>query len=451
MRVGYTSGIMSLHISNATIDSTNGYGQFKIRGNVDIHDSTINNLGSGTMDDGGQRDWLFSYGANVGHFNLTNNIISNMNSGISVLEYIGVGNLIFNYNTVFNNRKTAVDFYSSGNRNAIIKNNNFMNNLNNGLTYYPTAAVVIPSFDAMVENNIIDGFGDGSATAVAGFCAKEKNGVTYFNNTIKNGIGASTGIRIYDTLSWGTGRVLAYQNTISNVETGLEPSSCLGSACFNGVGGAPSVYFHDNTVKRVKYGVYANSGQWLMNSVFANNIIEAYTTCFDIVNTFGYPYTNNSLNSNICNSVSPTVGTDSTMYINGTVMNNSIGIAGAVVTTNNSYDTTTNVSGFYSFQLPAGTYKLIVTSEPRFYPNNTVNVTVAAGMNVVQDIELVKKPTGNIIGSVSQGMIWYISIIGSVTTDPKYLSAIKISQGMIWFIISGKRYINITQKKIKPR
>lgn len=91
-------------------------------------------------------------------------------------------------------------------------------------------------------------------------------------------------------------------------------------------------------------------------------------------------------------------------YISGTVRNNSIGISGVVVTTNTSNSTTTDTSGIYSLLVPDGIYNLTATNEPTFYPNSSITVTLVAGTTVAQDIELLKKPTGNISGFVMN--IW---------------------------------------------
>lgn len=91
-----------------------------------------------------------------------------------------------------------------------------------------------------------------------------------------------------------------------------------------------------------------------------------------------------------------------TGYINGSVKYNNTGIPGAVVAANTCVSTTTDTYGFYSVQLPAGTYQLTVTSEPEYYPNSSIAATVVIGTTVVvQDINLIKKPAGNITGMVS--------------------------------------------------
>jgi parallel beta-helix repeat protein len=87
-------------------------------------------------------------------------------------------------------------------------------------------------------------------------------------------------------------------------------------------------------------------------------------------------------------------------YISGRILNNSTGIDNANVSTNTSITTNTDASGSYSLLVPAGSYKLLATGEPGFYPNNSITVTAVAGMTLMQDIELIKKPAGNISGSV---------------------------------------------------
>lgn len=91
-------------------------------------------------------------------------------------------------------------------------------------------------------------------------------------------------------------------------------------------------------------------------------------------------------------------------FINGTVMNSvdRTGIAGVLVSTNTSISTMTDAAGFYSFALTAGTYNLTATLEPTYYTNSTITISPIIGAQVVQDIELLKKPTGNISGRITK-------------------------------------------------
>ncbi|VVB89014.1 Uncharacterised protein [uncultured archaeon] len=72
-----------------------------------------------------------------------------------------------------------------------------------------------------------------------------------------------------------------------------------------------------------------------------------------------------------------------------------------IVSTSTGISTTTSASGFYSFAVAAGTYDLTARLEPEYYMNNSVTVTTVSGAVMVQDIELIVKPTGNITGNVT--------------------------------------------------
>ena len=91
-------------------------------------------------------------------------------------------------------------------------------------------------------------------------------------------------------------------------------------------------------------------------------------------------------------------------FINGTVMDSvdKTGIAGVLVSTNTSRSTMTDAAGFYSFSLTSGTYDLTAAFPPTYYENSTIRVTTIISGVVVQDIEFLKKPTGNISGMVKR-------------------------------------------------
>ncbi len=87
-------------------------------------------------------------------------------------------------------------------------------------------------------------------------------------------------------------------------------------------------------------------------------------------------------------------------YINGSVLNDSRGISNVLVTTDTGISITTDISGSYSLVVPSGTYNLSAVGEPEYYSNNSIKVNATAGMTVLQDIEISKKPTGMITGVV---------------------------------------------------
>ncbi|MFZ3383768.1 MAG: carboxypeptidase regulatory-like domain-containing protein [Candidatus Methanoperedens sp.] len=90
-------------------------------------------------------------------------------------------------------------------------------------------------------------------------------------------------------------------------------------------------------------------------------------------------------------------------YINGTVMDSITKelLVGVTVSTTEA-STTSNESGFYSLPVASGTYPITATYDIRYYSNNSVTVSTELSAVVVQDIELVKKSTGNITGSVTK-------------------------------------------------
>jgi hypothetical protein len=75
-------------------------------------------------------------------------------------------------------------------------------------------------------------------------------------------------------------------------------------------------------------------------------------------------------------------------------------IPGVTVSTT-GVSTVTDGSGFYSLAVASGSYPLTATYDIRYYTNSSVTVSTTSSAVVVQDIELVMKPTGTITGSVT--------------------------------------------------
>ena len=89
-------------------------------------------------------------------------------------------------------------------------------------------------------------------------------------------------------------------------------------------------------------------------------------------------------------------------YINGTVKDSVTKevLPGVTVSTTGA-STMSDASGFYSLPVASGTYPLTAIYDIRYYTNSSITVSTVENAAVVQDIEMVKKPTGNITGSVS--------------------------------------------------
>jgi hypothetical protein len=104
---------------------------------------------------------------------------------------------------------------------------------------------------------------------------------------------------------------------------------------------------------------------------------------------------------NINDTMVTNTATISQRYINGTVKDSITKdvLAGVKVSTTGA-STTTNALGFYSLAVDSGTYPITATYDIRYYMNNSVTVSTISSYVVEQDIELIRKPTGNITGSV---------------------------------------------------
>ncbi len=87
-------------------------------------------------------------------------------------------------------------------------------------------------------------------------------------------------------------------------------------------------------------------------------------------------------------------------YINGTIRCNNTEIHDALITTDSGDSTITNSTGFYSIRVAPAFNNLTIIHEPEHYPNSTIKVIAISGNTVIQDIELMEKPTGTIGGEV---------------------------------------------------
>jgi hypothetical protein len=130
------------------------------------------------------------------------------------------------------------------------------------------------------------------------------------------------------------------------------------------------------------------------------NSLGTYTVTYDVTDT----HSNAAIQRTRTVIVSGTL--PSVRYINGTVydsLNPLVRIPDVTITTG-SFTTKTNAIGFYSFAVSEGPYSLTATLDPTYYPNSSIPVSTVGKLVVVKDIKLVKKPTGNITGTVSVGV-----------------------------------------------
>lgn len=102
-----------------------------------------------------------------------------------------------------------------------------------------------------------------------------------------------------------------------------------------------------------------------------------------------------------------------TSFIKGIVKDsvNKMPLSSVTVSTNTNLSTTTNATGFYSFAVKAGEYDLTAKFEPAYYMNNTITLSTIGNAVLVKDIELLKKPTGTLTGSVTGTTVEGITVI----------------------------------------
>lgn len=143
-------------------------------------------------------------------------------------------------------------------------------------------------------------------------------------------------------------------------------------------------------------------GKFLTINATATGSLEQagiYLSSVQLVDPAGNYVPANAINGNVnINSFPDT----SIRYINGTVLDSvtKAGIIGVDIFANTSISTTTDASGFYSLAVPDGTYDITAKFNPKYYSNSTTVSTTSSAV-VMQDIELVKKPTGTITGIVT--------------------------------------------------
>jgi len=114
--------------------------------------------------------------------------------------------------------------------------------------------------------------------------------------------------------------------------------------------------------------------------------------------------TNGNINTSMVTNTSTTI-LPSIRFINGTVIDSvSKAVIPGVTVSTSSFSNTTNATGFYSLAIASGSYDLTATFDIRYYTNSSITVSTVGSKVAVQDIELLKKPTGNITGSVTRSV-----------------------------------------------
>ncbi|MFZ3384002.1 MAG: NosD domain-containing protein [Candidatus Methanoperedens sp.] len=339
---------------------------------------------------------------------IRNNVVMNSPYGGILLYTFSNNNTIFG-NDASLNGEMGIELWSSNNNK--IENNVVNSNPSYGIYMYN-------SYNNNLINNTANMNNQGGAiqlehsinNTISGNTVKSNNwGInlvyqddqsnTIINNKVENN--SNTGI-----LLQGSGNTILNNIIINNSNYGIYMRSSDNTVYNNRFNNANNIYLHPqfsgsnywNITKTPSINIMG--GFYLGGNFWANPSGTGFSqTCADVnkdsICDSIYTLSAGNVDHLPLSAVTPEFG-----YITGIVYN-STGIAGAIVTTNTNNITSTDASSTYSLVVPAGTYNLTVTKEPEYYSNTSVVVTAISGTTVVQDIELLKKLTGNITGIVS--------------------------------------------------
>ncbi len=228
--------------------------------------------------------------------------------------------------------------------------------------------------------------------------SSSRNNTLSENNASNNNVGISLSSSSNNTLS---------ENNASNNNEGIYLESSSNNLIYNNFfNNYENVYFYDlnintwNTTRQSSINIVG--GPYIGGNFWTNPSDAGFSqTCLDD-DKDGICDSNYMLDSGNVDYLPLAEIPSGFGYISGRILNNSIVIDNAIVSTNTSNITNTDASGSYSLLVPAGTYKLKATGEPGFYPNSSITATVVSGTSLMQDIELIKKPIGNITGNVKK-------------------------------------------------
>lgn len=340
-------------------------------------DSSTNNTLSGNNASNNYHGIDLYYSSNS---TLSENII-NSNKGIGIDLYYS-SNTVLSNNIMIGNK---LNFALSGNSDSNFDNHIDSSNLVDGKPIY-------------YIKNAVDIIYDSSTSAGTFYCIGCEN-VTLKDMDLNNN---SAGIYF-----WKTNNSRIQNVNASNNSYGIYLKYSSNNTIYNNYFKNTNNFYYSGTI--INYynttktaGLNIHGAPYLGGNFWANPSGTGFSqTCAD-TNRDGICDSSYMLASGNVDYLPLAATPPGYGYITGSVLYNSTGIAGSVVATNISVFTTTDTSGFYSFQLPAGTYQLTATCEPEYYPNSSIAITVVNGTTVVaQDINLIKKPTGNITGIVS--------------------------------------------------
>jgi len=411
--------------NNTIIDnnaSNNNYGFYLVQSSNNnlTNNTAINNIWSGIRLSYSNNNNIMNnsvsynniYSGNSGFYiaySSNNNIISNSANN----NYFGIYLDDSNNNTIIdnnanNNHYGIMLIHSSSSNNTIIGNNannntygiNIWSSSNNNITNNAVSnnSVGIHLLSSN-NNNIISNIANNNGNCIYLQYSSNNNTITH-NNLNNNG----EGIILYN---YSNNNIITQNNVYNNSYGIFLIDNSSNNMIYNNFFKNINNFYFQNMNLDNNWNITRNfslniiGGPYLGGNFWANPSGTGFSqTCAD-ANKDGICDSSYTLTSGNVDYLPLTIPAGYG-YISGKVMNNSIGIAGTIVTTNTSNTTNTDASGMYSLLVPAGTYNLTATSAPRFYTNSSIVVKVISGSTVTREIELSKKPTGTIRGNVTK-------------------------------------------------
>lgn len=355
--------------------------------NVSVKNLKLTDWGTGISSAGS----MFSYGNMYG--NISNNTIN---------TYFGISILYSENYTIANNNAGIYLRRSSGN--TIIENN--ASSKGGIYIIYSYNNILIKNDISSNEHGIYMSYAQGNIIANNRITGSTYSGISLSqpwarNNTIINNYLSLNKCGI-DLVGSSTNNTIAGNKIISNSDCGISVASSGNLIYNNFFNNSNSVVASENNIWNITKtpGINIIGGPYLGGNYWAYPNGTGFSlTCTD-ANKDGICDTNYTPASGNIDYFPLAAIPSGYGFMSGSVYN-STGIAGAIVSTNTSNSTTSDASGIYALLVPAGMYNLTVKKEPEYYSNRSVAVTAISGTTIPQDIELSKKQTGNITGSVT--------------------------------------------------
>ncbi|HWQ96076.1 MAG TPA: NosD domain-containing protein, partial [Candidatus Methylomirabilis sp.] len=323
-----------------------------------------------------------------------------------------------NNNILIGNNANSNKYYGI----YLSSSNNNMLSGNNALNNYYGIQLSSSSNNTLIGNNASSNTADGIFLSYSSNNTLISNnasnngwrgiGIDYSSSNMLNGNNASNnhlqGIFVYSS----SNNTLSGNNATSNINYGLYLYDSSNNTIYNNIFNNTKNFYNDlNTNKwnvTKTLGMNIISGPSIGGNFWANPGGSGFSqTCTDVdkdgICSLPYILDANNIDYLPLAWFGIAEPLPAIRYINGTVKDNSTGnnLTGVTVSANSTLTTTTSATGFYSFAVTEGTYNLTATFDITYYTNITTVSTIGKAV-ASQDIGLVKKPTGNITGSVTK-------------------------------------------------